>query len=228
MQITAARHAIKTDCGVGVAAVSKPAVVFWLWLVIVPARVTILCPEECRCGTGGYRVDCYGPSLNSVSLNHPTNIRVLKLNYNNVTLFKRDSFVSLIELEGLHEEWCGLRTIYLGAFNGLTKLTKLYVKFNRISEIIPGTFENKSNLKYHDLRHNKLKHLDSDVFSGLVNLERIYLAENKLKYLHPDTFLGLPNIQHVILGKNPGLQIKLTVISSIHILCHILVHHSAM
>jgi hypothetical protein len=48
------------------------AVIFWLWLVIVPARVAILCPEDCRCDPGGY-VICDDPSLISVSLIHLRN-----------------------------------------------------------------------------------------------------------------------------------------------------------
>ena len=102
---------------------ATPAVAFWLWLVIVPARVAELCPEGCRCDTGGYNVVCSGPSLNPLPLTHVTDVQVLWLMENNIKLLEKDSFVSLTGLDVLYIYNCELRTIELGAFNGLTKLT---------------------------------------------------------------------------------------------------------
>ena len=151
-----------------------PLMVFWLWLVIVPARVAILCPEECRCDTGGYFVYCVGASLNPAPLIHLTAVQVLYLSENKIPLLQKDSFVSLTELERLHIGMCGLRTIELGAFSGLTELIMLTVWSNDVREITPGTFENMNSLEYLDLMNNRLEHLDSDVFSGLVNL-KVYI-----------------------------------------------------
>jgi hypothetical protein len=78
---------------------ATPAVIFWLWLVIVPARVAILCPEECRCDPEEYHVIYYNTSLITVPLIRLTDVRVLALRHNNITLSERDSFVSLIQLE---------------------------------------------------------------------------------------------------------------------------------
>jgi hypothetical protein len=186
---------------------ATPAGIFWLWLVIVPARGSAWCPDECQCDTARYKVSCHSPSITTVPLIRLTNVTIFELYDNNITLFERDSFVSLIELEVLSVWRCGLRTIELGAFNGLSKLTGLDIWYNVISEIIPGTFENLNNLESLGLGYNRLEHLDSDVFSGLVNLKYIDLEGNKLQYLHPDTFLGLPNIQHISLYNNTGLQI---------------------
>ena len=183
------------------------AVIFWLWLVIVPARVAILCPKECLCEAGGYTVYCSGPSLTSVALIRLTGVRIIVLRNNNITLLEKDSFVSLTELEVLFVFRCGLNTIELGAFNGLTKLTDLGIRNNKISAIIPGTFKNMCNLERLQLRYNRLDHLDIDVFSGLYNLKIIDLTGNKLQYLHPDTFLGLPKLQHASLVRNSGLHI---------------------
>ena len=210
---------------------ATPAVIFWLWFVVLPARLAILCPEECRCDPEDYHVICYNTSLTTVPLMRLTDVRVLRLRHNNATLFERDNFISrgLTELDILQVGWCELRTIELGAFNGLTKLRELSLWRNELNEIIRSTYENTNNLKILSLFYNRVEHLDSGVFSGLVNLKRIYLAENKLKYLHPDTCLGLPNIQHVILSKNPGLQILTgrNFINSIFFF-HILVYHTAI
>ena len=186
---------------------SIPAISFWLWLVILPARVAILCPEGCKCDGGGYFINCSNTSLNSVPLIRLTNVRVLLLEENNITLFERDSFVTLTELDLLYVYSCGLRTIELGSFNGLTTLRKLYINYNEISEILPCTFENMSNLEILDLSYNKLEHLDSDMLSGLIKLKVIYLSRNELQYLHPETFLLLPSFEHLGLYINPTLHI---------------------
>ena len=101
----------------------------------------------------------------------------------------------------------GLRTIELGTFNGLSKLTELYLFGNEIDEIIPGTFENINSLEYLNLEFNRLKHVNSDLFSGLLNLKYVDLRKSNLQYLHPDTFLGLQNLQIVVLEFIPSLQI---------------------
>jgi hypothetical protein len=186
---------------------ATPAVVYWLWLVIVPARVALLCPERCVCDRAGYEVTCEKSSFTAVPILRLTDVTYLWLSDNNITLLERDSFVSLTELETLGLWKCGLRTIQLGAFNGLTNLADLTIIGNQINEIIPGTFENLSNLERLILWDNGLEHLDRDVFSGLVKLKKVGLARNKLQYLHPDTFVGLPNIKNINLHKNLRLQI---------------------
>jgi hypothetical protein len=162
---------------------ATPPLIFWLWLVTLPARVAMLCPEKCKCDIGGYWVDCSSASLNAVPLIYFTNVRELNLFNNNITLLKKDSFVSLTELDLLYIDRCGLREIDFGAFNGLVKLTGL------------------------SLGDNSLRHLDSEVFSGLVNLKYIDLKMNELQYLHPDTFLRLPNLQKLFLFLNSDIQI---------------------
>ena len=186
---------------------ATPVLIFWLWLVILPASVAVLCPKECKCDAGGYYVKCNGTSLNPVPLIHLTDVRVLRISYIEITVLEKDSFVSLTELDQLDMDHCGLRTIKLGAFNGLTTLTDLHIRNNEISKIIPGTFDNMISLRKLGITFNRLEKLDSDVFSGLVNLKEIYLHGNKLQYLHPDSFLKLPNLQWLSLSYNPTLTI---------------------
>ena len=71
---------------------ATPALIFWLWLVILPARVAVLCPEECQCDTGGYYVKCYRPSLTAVPSIRLTDVRVLYITDNNITLSDRGTF----------------------------------------------------------------------------------------------------------------------------------------
>jgi hypothetical protein len=185
-----------------------PAVIFWLWLVSLPARVAKLCPEECECDTGGFSVFCSSTSLKPVPL-ILTDVRLLELFDYNTSLFERDAFFSrgMTNLEILDVRFCGLRKVEFGAFNGLTNLKELTIWGNKISEIIPGTFENMISLDHLNLMYNRIEYLNSDVFSGLVNLKYIDLRGNQLQCLPPDMFLGLPNLERLILNSNPTLQV---------------------
>jgi hypothetical protein len=78
-----------------------PVVIFWLWLVILPARVVILCPVGCQCDIGGYNVICDYTSLTAVPLIHLTDVRELWLINNKIKSLPKDSFVSLTELDRL-------------------------------------------------------------------------------------------------------------------------------
>jgi hypothetical protein len=167
----------------------------------LPVRFEIVCPEDCKCETEEFFIDCKASGLKIIPLNLPTNVRLLELNFNNLTYFEKGTFVSrgLVELEILQADFCKLRKIELGAFNGFTILMILLMRSNEISEIRPGTFGKMNRLELLFLDNNIIECLESDVFNGLVNIKAITLHGNKLQYIYPDTFLGLSNLQ--------GLQI---------------------
>jgi Leucine-rich repeat (LRR) protein len=129
--------------------------------MIQPTTEAIVCPEECRCQQEGFNLNCSDSALNIIPSILPTHARTLVLNGNNITYFANRSFVSrgLVDLHLLKADFCELRKIELGAFNGLTKLTFLSVQNNEISEIIPGTFEKISQLEYLNLDHNIIANL---------------------------------------------------------------------
>jgi hypothetical protein len=68
---------------------ATPTVIFWILLVIEPAIVAILCPEECWCDLGGYDVICNGTPFKTVPLIHLTFVRELKLRKYNLTFWRR-------------------------------------------------------------------------------------------------------------------------------------------
>jgi Leucine-rich repeat (LRR) protein len=61
---------------------------------------------------------------------------------NNITYLENDSFVSkgIVQLSILQADFCKIRKLGLGTFNGLTNLMFLSLRGNEISEILPGTF----------------------------------------------------------------------------------------
>jgi Leucine-rich repeat (LRR) protein len=187
---------------------ATPAVAFWLWLVIVPARVAILCSEGCECDLTGYTIRCHFPSINFIPLIHPTDAQELLLFNNHITLLKKDSFVSMTELKFLDISMCEMRIVELGAFNGLTELIVLSMLGNEIREILPGTFENMSSLEILDISNNKIKHLNRDLFSGLgafnglTNLKRLSIYHNEIYEIIPGTFENMRSLEYLDLGIN--------------------------
>jgi hypothetical protein len=187
---------------------ATPFVIFWLWLVILPAVLAILCPDQCVCDTAEYSVHCHGPLNTTVPLIPVNDVGRFFISDCNKTLLERDSFVSMPELKSLAVWNCELRAIQLGAFNGLKDLTDISVCFNfELSVIKPGTFESLRKLERLDFSFNRLEYLDVDLFTGLVNLKEILLLSNNLQRLHSNTFLGLPNIGRLSLQGNQKLQI---------------------
>jgi hypothetical protein len=188
---------------------ATPAVIFWLWLVILPARVVELCPEECWCDYEEFQVDCSNSSLENIPLIFPVNVRELDLDGNNITSFEKDSFISrgLAEMDTLSAGYCKLETIELGAFNGLSDLRMLSVWGNMISEITPGLFKENRYLTFLDLAYNEIEHLKYDVFCGLIFLKYLSLVGNNLQQIHPGMFVGLPSLQKMHLSDNPSLNV---------------------
>jgi Leucine-rich repeat (LRR) protein len=182
--------------------------IYWLWLLILPTSVEIQCPDECRCKNEGYSVNCSDSRLNSIPAILPKHVRHLILDFNNIPLFAKDNFVSkgLVELGTIEADFCNIKKIEVGAFNGLPKLKRLSMHSNQISEILPGTFEKNVRLDYLNLANNRIEHLEVDVFYGLVNLDSINFQGNNLQYLNPDTFLGLPKLKILYFSKNYHLQ----------------------
>jgi len=177
-------------------------IAFWLWLVIVPAKVALLCPGDCKCDSGGYQVSCSSKSLTALPLIHLTDVRILWHFYNKLTLLEKNSFVSMTELKVLVISYCELRTIQLLAFNGLTKLTALIIESNKLSEILPGTFENLSSLKHLVLNFNEIKHLNIAVFCGLTKLINLSVCGNNINELLTGTFEGLNSLENLDLSNN--------------------------
>jgi Leucine-rich repeat (LRR) protein len=179
--------------------------------MVLPTRFELVCPEECKCEREGLVVYCSDSQLNNIPSNFPTHVRQLQLNSNNINCIEKCNFDSrgLVELEMFRADFCKLKKIELGAFNGLTNMMLLSMMGNEISDIIMGTFEKMSRLKMLVLDNNIIEFLESDVFNGLVDIKFISLHGNKLQDLHPDTFLGLSNLQSLQIPNESSVIISI-------------------
>ncbi|PNF18689.1 hypothetical protein B7P43_G05040 [Cryptotermes secundus] len=189
--------------------VASPALVFWAWLVILPARFTLLCPDGCWCSAGGDKIDCTNSSLDNIPVIFHKDARSLTLDSNNLTYLKKDAFLSsgLARLETLSIDKCGIVGVEPGALNGLTLLVQLSLMSNMIREIKARTFGNMSCLKRLYLGYNVIENLEPDSFLGLSDLEYLHMNENNIKYIHPELFIHSPNLELLSLGSNQQLEI---------------------
>ena len=70
------------------------------------------------------------------------------MHHNEITEIMAGTFENMSSLEYLDLNYNKIKHLNsavfsgLGAFNGLTNLTELLMKYNEIIEIMPGTFEN--------------------------------------------------------------------------------------
>jgi hypothetical protein len=119
-----------------VSLLATPAVKFWLLLVILAARVVVLCLEKCLCDTRGYYVDWSRSSLNNTLVTFPKEVQVLPLSFNKNYFFEEKKVISgeLSELETFVLNHCKIMTIEAGTFNGLTTLVELSMSGNTMNE----------------------------------------------------------------------------------------------
>jgi peroxidase len=109
----------------------------------------------------------------------------------------------------------------LGAFNGLTKLTKFFMRNNGISDILPGTFDNMSSLEYIDVSYNTIKHLNRSVFTGLgafnglTNLTKLLMQHNEISDIIPGTAENMSSLEYLDLSYNRIKQLNRSVFNGL-------------
>jgi hypothetical protein len=80
------------------------------------------------------------------------------------------------------------------AFQGMGKMTKLYLDFNRLSALPEGVFAGLASLNELHLQCNQLTTVKAGVFDGLSSLSRLTLATNQLTLLPAGVFAGLSSL----------------------------------
>ena len=94
-------------------------------------------------------------------------------------------------LTGINLSHNGIKTLEIGAFEGMTSLTELDLRYNRITELTEGIFGGLTAVTDLILRENRLTGLPKDIFDGLSALEDIDFSINDLTTLPSGIFDGL-------------------------------------
>lgn len=137
------------------------------------------------------------------------------------TIIKNDQIYSL-DLIGL-----GIENLPENIFDGMTRLTHLYLSWNKIKELPVNIFNKLNQLNHIDLRgsglniiqiglfnnlrslqrlelnDNNLEQLPENIFEDLISLRELNLSNNKIQTLQPEIFDNLPNLDRLYLYFNP-------------------------
>ena len=97
------------------------------------------------------------------------------------------------ECKRLDLQYNTISEVELGAFNGLTALTRLDLSNNQIHELKSPTF---------NLSDNHISSIQDNTFVNLRRLEILSLDHNRLESLSPGTFCGLESIKELQLDNN--------------------------
>ncbi|KAM8800330.1 leucine-rich repeat-containing protein 19 isoform 2-T2 [Rhynchonycteris naso] len=119
-------------------------------------------------------------NYSSIPVGISTDVTILDLSYNKITLNTRDASV--------------LQTYYL--------LTELYLIENNVSILHNNSFGNLSNLKILNICRNSIHVIQQDAFIGLNKLLQLNLCQNKILQLNPDIFMPLKNLRLLNLQGN--------------------------
>uniref|UniRef100_A0A8C6TB60 Leucine rich repeat containing 4C, genome duplicate b n=1 Tax=Neogobius melanostomus TaxID=47308 RepID=A0A8C6TB60_9GOBI len=152
------------------------------------------CPSVCSCSNQFSKVICTRRGLRDVPDGISTNTRYLNLQDNLIQVIKVDSFKHLRHLEILQLSKNHIRSIEIGAFNGVPSLRRLDLgELKRLSYISDGAFKDLSNLRYLNLGMCNLKEIPNIL--PLVRLEELEMSGNQLAIVKPSSFTGLVNLQ---------------------------------
>ena len=95
-----------------------------------------------------------------------------------------------------------------GVFEGLNKVTELYLRRNPLTTIKTGAFNGLSSLQSLDLSYMRVATIEGGAFNGLSNLQSLNLYNNSIKTLPTDAFKGLNKVTELYLRRNPLTTIK--------------------
>ncbi len=143
-------------------------------------------------------------AVTEVHLESITGIRApLDLRDKGITSLQADDFDGLSRLTDLYLSNNDLSSLPADLFDGLSRLNVLELESNDLSSLPAGLFDGLSNLSSLSLNENRLTTLHEDLFDGLSNLHVLRMNHNRLTTLHEELFDGLTNLEWLYLQYNP-------------------------
>lgn len=118
-----------------------------------------------------YKLDLSHNFIDHLTTLEPSNVSVLDLH---------DNAISLIEP---------------GVFSVFQNLRVLDLSQNKLSSLHMDSFKGLSNLKSLNISHNSIRVLPSELFNPLVSLEQLRISHNPLRYIERSGFTNLANLE---------------------------------
>ncbi len=130
-------------------------------------------------------------------------LRVLILEFNDLTKLDADVFSDLISLEILDLSRNNLESLPNGLFKNNSKLEKLYLSENRLRDVDEQILSSFTNLRHLDLHRNLLGEILSkreETFPP--SLQVLNLRNNHIRELRPEIFRNLRDLRELDLSNN--------------------------
>ncbi|CAF1204795.1 unnamed protein product [Adineta steineri] len=158
------------------------------------------CPSVCLCH--GVHIDCSNRNLQIIPSGIPKNVFKLDLQFNNLSIIRKDDLKGFRQLRILNLQDNQIHTIDTDAFKDLLSLEKLDLSSNRLRVIKMGMLQGLQDLHNLQLDHNEISCIEPEAINGLKRLEIITLNSNNLTTLPMLSFSQLIDLRVLRLHEN--------------------------
>jgi Leucine-rich repeat (LRR) protein len=163
------------------------------------------CPEPCECykdWNSSITANCTSKHL-TVLPELEANIVRFYISNNDIGTLKHPWHLSgFLELKEFWADAARIQYIEVGAFKYVTKLYKLYLRYNLIENLQPEVFQGLESLEELRLEGNRLQEVNAHVFKHLKKMEELYLDNNLIEILDSGAFYGLDRLKILSFGNN--------------------------
>ena len=133
---------------------------------------------------------------------------------------KTRNFYGLLDLRELRLDHNDIRVIEDEGFavsmvNTYSKLTWLYLHFNKLGAITEDNLYGLSYVKFLNLCHNELSYIEPGGLAMMRRLHTLVLNNNHLMDLTPGTFKQVRHLQHLNLAANQIRQLTLNTLQGL-------------
>ncbi|CAF1126727.1 unnamed protein product [Rotaria sordida] len=169
-------------------------------LLLFQSHIIGACPSVCSCH--GPNVDCSNRGLQTIPAGIPRNVFKLELQFNNLSIIRKDDFKAFRQLRILNLQDNQIHTIDTDAFRDLISLEKLRLNGNKLNHLADGTFASLKQLQRLDLSSNQLRAIKKGTLQGLQVIDNLQLDHNEITCIEADAINGLNRLEIVTLNFN--------------------------
>ena len=180
----------------------------WMYIIFMLMPLAI---AQCEVGIilNTLVANCEKRGLRNIPNNLPINIKVLRLEDNNIISLNDDEFGNYKMLQEVYLSRNGLRRIAKETFRGVSNLQTLDLSDNRLSSVPSNTFHDFVYLKVLNLNKNPITRLKRNSFSDIHELETLDMQDCGIRHVSPEAFAGLKQLRQLNIANN-----KLTTLHS--------------
>ncbi|UJR37599.1 hypothetical protein I4U23_030296 [Adineta vaga] len=169
-------------------------------LLLLQQHITDACPTVCSCH--GPNVDCSNRGLQTLPSGIPRNVFKLELQFNNLSIIRKDDLKALRQLRILNLQDNQIHTIDTDAFRDLISLEKLRLNGNKLNHLTDGTFSSLKQLQRLDLSSNRLRAIKKGTLQGLQEIDNLQLDHNEISCIEAETINGFNRLEIITLNFN--------------------------